>query len=345
MGLNKESRIVIGKLKKGPNNLITDVKGVRVGHCTINKNKVKTGVTAILPHEGNIFKEKVMASSCVINGFGKSMGLIQIEELGTVETPIIMTNTLSVGTAANGLIKYMLEQNNDIGAVTGTVNCIITECNDGRLNDIRGLHVREEHVYEAIRNAAEIFEEGAVGSGTGMCCYGLKGGIGSSSRVITLDNIEYTVGAIVMSNFGRRGDLIINGEKVGEKIEKADISDMEKGSVIIVIATDIPLSERQLKRVSKRSIVGLGRTGSYLGNGSGDICISFTTANKIKHYSDTDIIDIKMVDDNKLDNIFKAVIETVEESVISSLYHGETTVGVNGNEIKSLKDYLYYNIR
>lgn len=345
MGLNKESGIVIGKLKKGPNNLITDVKGVRVGHCTINKNKVKTGVTAILPHEGNIFKEKVMASSCVINGFGKSIGLIQIEELGTVETPIIMTNTLSVGTAANGLIKYMLEQNNDIGAVTGTVNCIITECNDGRLNDIRGLHVREEHVYEAIRNAAEIFEEGAVGSGTGMCCYGLKGGIGSSSRVITLDNIEYTVGAIVMSNFGRRGDLIINGEKVGEKIEKADISDMEKGSVIIVIATDIPLSERQLKRVSKRSIVGLGRTGSYLGNGSGDICISFTTANKIKHYSDTDIIDIKMVDDNKLDNIFKAVIETVEESVISSLYHGETTVGVNGNEIKSLKDYLYYNIQ
>ncbi len=345
MGLNKESGIVIGKLKKGPNNLITDVKGVRVGHCTINKNKVKTGVTAILPHEGNIFKEKVMASSCVINGFGKSMGLIQIEELGTVETPIIMTNTLSVGTAANGLIKYMLEQNNDIGAVTGTVNCIITECNDGRLNDIRGLHVREEHVYEAIKNAAEIFEEGAVGSGTGMCCYGLKGGIGSSSRVITLDNIEYTVGAIVMSNFGRRGDLIINGEKVGEKIEKADISDMEKGSVIIVIATDIPLSERQLKRVSKRSIVGLGRTGSYLGNGSGDICISFTTANKIKHYSDTDIIDIKMVDDNKLDNIFKAVIETVEESVISSLYHGETTVGVNGNEIKSLKDYLYYNIQ
>lgn len=340
MGLNKESGIVIGKLKKGPNNLITDVKGVRVGHCTINKNKVKTGVTAILPHEGNIFKEKVMASSCVINGFGKSIGLIQIEELGTVETPIIMTNTLSVGTAANGLIKYMLEQNNDIGAVTGTVNCIITECNDGRLNDIRGLHVREEHVYEAIRNAAEIFEEGAVGSGTGMCCYGLKGGIGSSSRVITLDNIEYTVGAIVMSNFGRRGDLIINGEKVGEKIEKADISDMEKGSVIIVIATDIPLSERQLKRVSKRSIVGLGRTGSYLGNGSGDICISFTTANKIKHYSDTDIIDIKMVDDNKLDNIFKAVIETVEESVISSLYHGETTVGVNGNVIKGLKEYL-----
>lgn len=340
MGLNKESGIVIGKLKKGPNNLITDVKGVRVGHCTINNNKVKTGVTAILPHGGNIFKEKVMASSCVINGFGKSIGLIQIEELGTVETPIIMTNTLSVGTAANGLIKYMLEQNNDIGAVTGTVNCIITECNDGRLNDIRGLHVREEHVYEAIKNAAEIFEEGAVGSGTGMCCYGLKGGIGSSSRVITLDNIEYTVGAIVMSNFGRRGDLIINGEKVGEKIEKADISDMEKGSVIIVIATDIPLSERQLKRVSKRSIVGLGRTGSYLGNGSGDICISFTTANKIKHYSDTDIIDIKMVDDNKLDNIFKAVIETVEESVISSLYHGETTVGVNGNVIKGLKEYL-----
>lgn len=340
MGLDEKSKIIIGKIKKGPKNLITDVKGVKVGHVTLNDGKIKTGVTAILPHEGNIFREKVMAGSCVINGFGKSMGLIQIEELGNIETPIIMTNTLSIGTAATGLIRYMLEQNDDIGSTTGTVNCIVTECNDGTLNDIRGLHVKEEHVFEAIRNASDIFEEGAVGSGTGMCCYGLKGGIGSSSRVVMLDNVEYTVGAIVMSNFGKKGDLIINGEKIGEKAEQIDELEKEKGSIIIIIATDIPLSERQLKRLSRRAVIGLGRTGSHLGNGSGDICISFTTANKIKHYSESNIIDIKMVDDSKIDNIFRAAIEAVEESVISSLYHAKTTIGINDKMKKSLREYL-----
>lgn len=340
MGLEKESGIVIGKMKKGPKNLITDVAGVKVGHVTLNDGNIKTGVTAILPHGGNIFKEKVMASSSVINGFGKSMGLIQIEELGTIETPIIMTNTLSIGTAASGLTKYMLEQNEDIGSTTGTVNCIVTECNDGTLNDIRGLHVKEEHVFQAINNATESFEEGSIGSGTGMSCYGLKGGIGSSSRIVELDNKEYTIGSIVMANFGRKGDLVINGDKVGERIEKEENFEKEKGSIIIIIGTDIPLSERQLKRVANRAVIGLGRTGSHLGNGSGDICISFTTANKIKHYCDTNIIGIKMIDDNIIDSIFRAAIESVEESVISALYHAKTTVGMNGNIRKSLREYL-----
>lgn len=340
MGLDKESGIVIGKLKKGPMNLITDVAGIKVGHVTLNDGVIKTGVTAILPHGGNIFKEKVMASSSVINGFGKSMGIIQIEELGNIETPIIMTNTLSIGTAASGLVKYMLEQNEDIGSTTGTVNCIVTECNDGTLNDIRGLYVKEEHVFEAINNATEDFEEGSIGSGTGMSCLGLKGGIGSSSRIVVLDKKEFTLGAIVMANFGRRGELVINGEKVGERIEKEESFEKEKGSIIIVIGTDIPLSERQLKRVSKRAVIGLGKTGSHLGNGSGDICISFTTANKIKHYSDTNIIDIKVVDDNIIDSIFRAAIESVEEAVISALYHAKTTVGMDGNVRKSLREYL-----
>ncbi len=343
MGIHKNYDIEIGKLKKGPNNLITDVNGVKVGHVTLNDGKIKTGVTTILPHGGNIFKEKVLASSYVINGFGKSMGLIQLEELGTIETPIIMTNTLSIGTAANGLIKYMLEQNEDIGKTTGTVNCVITECNDGYLNDIRGLHVKEEHVYEAINKAEVIFEEGSVGSGTGMSCYGLKGGIGSSSRIIELDNKEYTLGALVMSNFGNKSDLIINKNNLGislEYLNKIELSEKEKGSIIIIIATDIPLSERQLKRLSKRAVIGLGRTGSHLGNGSGDICITFTTANKIMHYSTTNIIDIKMVDDNMMDIIFRALIESVEESVISSLLHSKTTVGRDGNERKSLTEFI-----
>lgn len=340
MGLDKDFGIAIGSLKKGKRNLITDVKGVKVGHVTLNDGNIKTGVTAVLPHEGNIFKEKVMASSCVINGFGKSMGILQIEELGTIETPIIMTNTLSVGTAATGLVKYMLEQNEDIGSTTGTVNCVVTECNDGRLNDIRGLHVKEEHVLEAIKNASEDFEEGAVGSGTGMVCYSIKGGIGSSSRIVELDNKEYTLGAIVMSNFGSLKDLIIGCDKAGERIYNNQQQEKDKGSIIMIIATDIPLSERQLKRVSKRAVIGLGRTGSYLGNGSGDICISFTTANILKHYSDTNIVSMKMLDDEAIDQVFRAAAEAVEESIISSMYHAETTVGINGNTRESLRDLL-----
>lgn len=340
MGLDKDFGIAIGSLKKGKRNLITDVMGVKVGHVTLNDGNIKTGVTAVLPHEGNIFKEKVMASSCVINGFGKSMGILQIEELGTIETPIIMTNTLSVGTAATGLVKYMLEQNEDIGSTTGTVNCVVTECNDGRLNDIRGLHVKEEHVLEAIKNASEDFEEGAVGSGTGMVCYSIKGGIGSSSRIVELDNKEYTLGAIVMSNFGSLKDLIIGGDKAGERIYNNQQQGKDKGSIIMIIATDIPLSERQLKRVSKRAVIGLGRTGSYLGNGSGDICISFTTANILKHYSDTNIVSMKMLDDEAIDQVFRAAAEAVEESIISSMYHAETTVGINGNTRESLRDLL-----
>lgn len=340
MGLTKDSGINIGKIKKGKRNLITDVEGIKVGHVTLNDGKIKTGVTAILPHGGNMFKEKVMASSSVINGFGKSAGLIQIEELGNIETPILMTNTLSVGTASEGLIRYMLDQNEDIGTTTGTVNCVVTECNDGRLNDIRGLHVKEEHVLEAIKNAKVDFEEGAVGSGTGMVCFGLKGGIGSSSRIIKLDNCEYTIGTLVMSNFGSKRNLTINGDKIGERIAEAESADKDQGSIIIIVATDIPLSERQLKRISKRAVVGLARTGSYLGNGSGDICISFTTANKIKHYSDTKVINLKMIDENAIEEVFKAVGESVEESIISSMYHADTTTGINNTTIKNLREYL-----
>ena len=340
MGINFESNINLGKIKKGKRNLITDVPGVKVGHVTLNNGEVKTGVTAILPHGENIFKEKVMASSSVINGFGKSLGLVQIDELGTIETPIIMTNTLSVGTAATGLVKYMLKNNDDIGKTTGTVNSVVVECNDGFLNDIRGLHVKEEHVFEAIENAKEEFDEGAVGAGTGMSCFQLKGGIGSSSRIIELDGKEYVLGTLVLSNFGLKPDFILDGRKLGEEIDKLDKFEMEKGSIIIIIGTNIPLSERQLKRVSKRAAIGLGRTGSYLGNGSGDIAISFTTANKVEHYEDSDLMDIKMIHENKIDLVFRAVVESVEESVVSSMLHAKTTVGRDNNERKSLTDYL-----
>lgn len=341
MGLPANSELnLFEKYKKGKKNLITDIEGVRVGHVTLKKDNINTGVTVVFPHEGNIFQDKVMASSVVLNGFGKSVGLLQIEELGTIETPIVMTNTLSVGTATTALIKYMLEQNKDIGIATGTVNCLVTECNDGRLNDIRGLHVTEEDVLRALNSPSECFEEGAVGSGTGMCCLGFKGGIGSASRLIEVDGKEYTVGALVMSNFGSSGNLIIGGDHIGRRIKASINNNKDEGSIIIIIGTDIPLSERQLKRVAKRSAISLGKTGSYMGNGSGDIAITFTTANRIPHYSKSDIIETKMFFDDHIDKVFEASVEVVEESIISSLYHSDTTVGFMGKEVKGLKDCL-----
>ena len=281
-----------------------------------------------------------MASSCVINGFGKTMGLVQVEELGTIETPIIMTNTLSIGTAATALIKYMLQQNEDIGTKTGTVNPLVCECNDGVLNDIRGLHVKEEHVFEALANCSEDFAEGVVGSGTGMCCLGLKGGIGSASRIVKLDDQEYTVGALVMSNFGGAGRLLIEGRHMGQEIKDKLEAQQDKGSIIMLIATDIPLTERQLKRVARRAGVGLARTGSYYGNGSGDIAIAFTTANRIPHYSKTAVMDMKMLADSKIDPVFDMAAEAVEEAIISSLYHAETTTSRAGKVKYGLRDFL-----
>lgn len=340
MGLPANSGIeLLSKGKRGIKNLITDVPGVLVGNVTLQNGEVNTGVTAILPHGGNLFLDKVMASAAILNGFGKSVGLTQVEELGTIETPIIMTNTFGVGTAINALTKYMLEQNQDIGISTGTVNGIVTECNDGRLNDIRGMHVSEEDVIAAVQEAKETFEEGAVGGGTGMCCLGVKGGIGSSSRVLEIDGKEYTVGAIVMSNFGKSDNLVIGGKHVGKNI-KADKMRKDQGSIIIILATDIPLNERQLKRTAKRTAVSLGRTGSYMGNGSGDIAVAFTTANRVPHYSDVNLLNIQMFYDENIDIVFEATVEATEEAIISSLYHAKTTKGARGKTSTGLREYL-----
>lgn len=339
MGLPEESGFDLhAKWPRGVRNLITDVPGVRVGHVTLKAGEVHTGVTAVLPHGGNCFQDKVMAGVSVINGFGKSVGLIQVEELGTIETPILLTNTLSVGTACEALTRYMLEGNPDIGVTTGTVNCLVTECNDGRLNDIRGLHVRPEHVRQALENAGEDFAEGAVGGGTGMVCLGLKGGIGSASRVLEADGGTYTVGALVMSNFGAAGNLVIGGKHYDTRLGWEERKD--EGSIIMLLATDLPLSERQLKRLAKRSMVALGRVGSYCGNGSGDIAVAFTTANRLAHYSQRDILETRMFYDENIDRVFEAGVEAVEEAIISSLYHAETTTGVRGNTYLGLRDFV-----
>lgn len=354
MGLPKDCGLELHhKWKSGKLNKITDVKGLKVASVTIQDNEINTGVTAILPHEGNIFRSKVVAGASVLNGFGKSLGIVQLKELGNIETPIIMTNTLSVGEAANALTKYCLEQNEDIGVSTGTVNPLVTECNDGRLNDIRGLHVREEHVREALRLAEESspdFEEGAVGAGTGMCCLGFKGGIGSASRCVELDGCEYTIGALVLSNFGEEGNLVIGGRHYGSELLpkvkerlKADIDSSlakDKGSIIMLIATDIPMSSRQLERVANRAAIALGRTGSYMGNGSGDIAIAFSTANRMPHYSDEKFVEMKAIHEDAIDKVFEPAVEALEESIISSLYHAKTTLGVRGKLVYGLREFI-----
>ncbi|QZY55897.1 P1 family peptidase [Crassaminicella profunda] len=335
--------INIGNIEPGEKNAITDVLGVKVGHFTLNEGNIKTGVTAILPHEGNLFKEKVFAASHVINGFGKTIGTIQIEELGNIETPIILTNTLSTGIVSDALIQYMLKGNKDIGRTTGTVNPIVCECNDGYLNDIRGGHVKKEHVFSAIENADSEFEEGSVGAGTGMSCYKLKGGIGTASRKVKLDGDDYTVGALVLTNMGHKKDLMINRMPAGRMIEEIDQKeDLEedKGSIIMLLATDIPMSHRQLKRISKRAIVGLSRTGSHIGNGSGEIVISFTTANTMLHDKKEDLMDIKIIHENNMDFVFRSVAEAVEEAILNSLITGKSTIGRDGNHRKSLNEYM-----
>ena len=327
-------------LPSGPRNLITDVAGVRVGHATVQQGEVNTGVTAVLPHPGNLFLDKVMASAAVINGFGKSAGILQVQELGTIETPILLTNTLSVGTAFTGLCRYVLEQNAGAGVYTGSVNCLVTECNDGRLNDIQGLHVREEHVLQAISAAGETFEEGAVGGGTGMCCLGLKGGIGSASRVVELDGTACTVGALVMANFGRAGDLMIGGRHIDTRSAGDRLAVKDDGSIIMLLATDVPLSERQLGRMARRTAVALGRTGSYCGNGSGDIAIAFTTANRVPNRGGAAVEAYRMVRDDRIDPVFLAAVEAVEEAIISALYHARTLTGFQGRTSVGLRDFL-----
>ncbi len=341
MGLPRDCGINLpNKYEKGRRNLITDVPGVKVGHVTLSDEKrdIHTGVTAVLPHSGNTFKEKVPAAVHVINGFGKSTGLIQIEELGTMETPVVMTNTFGVGTALNALTKYMLAQNEDIGVSTGTVNSVVTECNDGELNDIRGMHVSEADVLSALENAGEDFEEGAVGGGTGMICMGMKGGIGSASRMLEFDGEKFTIGVIVMSNFGFFGNLRISGKLVGTELSKP--SGPEKGSIIMLIGTDIPLSDRQLRRMARRSTVSLGRVGSYLGTGSGDIAIAFSNKNLIPHYSEKQILSTSYLHEDKMDNVFEATAEAVEEAIVSALYHAETMTGIRGKTVHGLREYL-----
>ncbi len=330
--------LACGSLPPGPRNTIADVKGVRVGHATLCEGDVRTGVTAIVPQPGNLFAEKLLAAAEVLNGFGKSIGLMQVAELGQLETPILLTNTLSVAPCAEALIRQAIAANPGIGRRTGTVNPVVCECNDGYLSDIQAMTVTTADAERALAAAGEEFSLGAVGAGTGMSCFGLKGGIGSASRVLALDKADYALGVLVLANFGRAGDLrLADGRLLAAG---RDAGTPEAGSVIVVVATDVPLDHRQLRRVIRRAGVGLARCGSFWGNGSGDVFLGFTTANRIPHAPKRDILEMRILAEGRIDLLFAATAEATQEAVLDALAAAESCAGFAGHRRRSLRELL-----
>ena len=332
----------VGQLPTGPLNRISDVPGVTVGHATIATETHNTGVTVVMPCPDNPFVSKLPCASFVLNGFGKTAGLIQIDELGTLETPIVLTNTLNVGLVHDAMVEYMVRRCEAEGVPLRSVNPIVCECNDASLSDIRHRAVTEAHVFAAIRSARADFEEGAVGCGRGTTCHGLKGGVGSASRLLHVDGRDYCVGALVQTNHGRLRDFMIGGEPVGERIHAAlQDNPPDKGSCIVIVATNLPLSDRQLRRAVKRCGVGLARLGSFTGHSSGEVFIGFSTANRIAPDADErDILPCAVLNENRMDDVFRAVAECTEEAVLNSMAAAEDVTGPNGVTRLSLSRFL-----
>ncbi|MBL0407021.1 P1 family peptidase [Microvirga aerilata] len=337
----RDAGLACGGLPPGALNSIADVPGVRVGHRTLAHGSIRTGVTAIVPHGGNIYRRKPVAAVHVLNGFGKSAGLVQVEELGAIETPILLTNTLSVGTCCTALVRHAVAHNPDIGRETATVNPVVFECNDGYLNDIQALAVTEEDARAALLEASSHVEAGSVGAGCGMSTFGFKGGIGTSSRRLSLTGQSFHLGVLVLSNFGRSGDLRLpDGRVVAPATADAGENAPEKGSIIVVAATDVPLSDRQLKRIIRRSSVGLARLGSFWGHGSGDIALGFTTANTLSHDEKAALVNHRMLNENRIDLLFEAMADATQEAVLDALVAAGSMTGRDGHRRPSLLDVL-----
>jgi D-aminopeptidase len=335
----RELGIAPGVLQPGPLNAITDVAGVAVGHVTLSEGQnVRTGVTAILPHPGNIFQQKVPAAVFVGNAFGKLAGSTQVEELGNLETPIVLTNTLNVAEGIAGIVAYTLAQPGN--ERVRSVNAVVGETNDGTLNDIRGRHVTKEHVIEAIRSAkGGPVAEGAVGAGTGTVCFGFKGGIGTSSRQVAAAEGGYVVGVLVQTNFG--GVLEINGAPVAQELAKSRGGNPDSppdGSCMVVVATNAPLDARNLKRLAARAMLGLAKTGSYSSNGSGDFVVAFSTAPEVRVPADARALTLSasVLTNDAVSPLFQAVKEATEEAVYNSLFMARTTTGEGGRTIEAL---------
>lgn len=333
--------VEIGHLPPGERNAISDVPGVTVGHRTLaDREAVNTGVTVIRPHDGVAFERNVRGNAFVLNGFGKSTGLMQLRELGELETPLSLTNTLDVGTAANALVDHTLDA---AGEDVRSVNPLVLECNDGYLNDIRGRHVAEADVNAALDATSDTVEEGAVGAGRGMTAFGRKGGIGTASRRVTVDGKSSVVGALVLSNFGHLRDLRVGGVPVGKRLasdaevaEESAPLETDDGSIAMVVATDAPLDARQLGRVAKRAPLGMARTGGYAHHGSGDLVVAFSTA-EVAADGDASAgrVDAS-VPDAALDEVFEAAADATEGAILNSLFAAETVRGRDGNVVEAL---------
>ena len=330
--------VKIGRMPHGVLNSIGDVPGVRVGHYTIDNERHKTGVTVVLPCEDDIFKHKMVAAQHVLNGFGKTAGLMQIAELGTLETPIALTNTLNVGKVLDSMVEYMCNRAEEQGYSIASINPVVCECNDASLNDIRHRAVEQEHVFAAIESASASFAEGDVGAGKGMTCHDLKGGIGSSSRVIDIDGEKFHLGVLVQTNHGSLSDLRIDGKPIGREIEKRIHEDTpDQGSCIMIVATDLPVTHRQLKRIIRRCSVGLARLGSYIGHGSGEVMLGFSTANRIPESAGC--FSLRCIHESQINKAFRAVAEATEEAVLRSMYYAGSVRGYTGKIRRSLKEF------
>jgi D-aminopeptidase len=324
----------VGRFPTGKLNALVDVPGVLVGHRTLDEGANRTGVTAVLPHGDNLYEQKVLGACHVINGYGKAAGLSQLEELGTVESPILLTSTLSVGPVWEGGLRHLLDRNPDAARDRDTINVVVGECFDGWLSDARALAVRPEHAIEAIAAAAaDETSEGAVGAGTGTTCFGFKAGVGTASRRAG----GHTVGCLVVSNYGSRRDLHM---LVGP-VERPQAAEPEPpaqgGSIMIVLATDAPLGERQLRRLAVRAAFGLGRAGSFATNASGEYALAFSTAQRIQHRSDEPLLELRLLRDDSaaLRELFEAAGELVHEAVLNSLCSASAMEGRDGNRVEA----------
>ena len=327
----ENKNLSVGRLPHGPRNLIPDVPGVRVGHCTVDAEGCHTGVTVVLPPCRNPFTDKLTAASAVFNGFGKTAGLVQVDELGTLETPIALTNTLNVGKVHDAMVSYMLGLCREDGVELTSVNPVVCECNDSRLSDIARRPIGEREVFQAIESASADFAQGAVGAGRGTVCYGLKGGVGSSSRLMEIDGKTYVMGLLAQTNYGASADL-------RAACLPEDLSECDRGSIILIAATDLPLSARQLKRVLRRASVGMARLGSYIGHGSGEIAVGFTTAPRTPEGSFT----VQRALREDLMNLpFRAIGECAEEAILQSMLHARPDTARDGTRVGSLAEYLH----
>jgi len=337
--------IAIGPLPTGPLNAITDVPGVAVGHCTVSwggpelprgSGPARTGVTAIVPHGDDIWHNRVVAGAFVANGVGEVVGMNAIREWGLVETPIMLTNSQSVGAVYDGTVRWMMAQN-PLAGIEDAVMPVVGECDDSILNDMRGMHVREEHVYAALDAASPgPVAEGCVGSGTGMTCYDFKGGIGTSSRVVRpYPGSVHTVGVLAMTNFGSRPRLTVDGVPVGREI--ADLMPLEhrEGSCIVVLATDAPLTARQCERMAKRCALGLAVTGSCAADGSGEFMVAFTTAHRVPRVT-TSPVAFTSIGNDAMSELFAAAVDATAEAAVNSLFAATDTEGRDGNRAYAL---------